>query len=111
VARQAAQKKTEDAYATWTQECAAALTLSTATSPMKHVPKALRPAFLSDPAIIDGHRARHCAAGASPWSRSGRLAALTQPLVERLGRLTVIELDRDLARACASRSCGIEPMC
>ena len=26
------------------------------------------------------------------------LAALTQPLVERLGRLTVIELDRDLAR-------------
>jgi 16S rRNA (adenine1518-N6/adenine1519-N6)-dimethyltransferase len=34
------------------------------------------------------------------------LAALTQPLVERLGRLTVIELDRDLARACAStRSC------
>ncbi|MDP1685610.1 rRNA adenine dimethyltransferase family protein, partial [Hydrogenophaga sp.] len=25
------------------------------------------------------------------------LAALTQPLVERLGRLTVIELDRDLA--------------
>jgi hypothetical protein len=53
VARQAAQKKTEDAYATWTQECAAAPTLSTATSPMKHIPKALRPAFLSDPAIID----------------------------------------------------------
>ena len=26
------------------------------------------------------------------------LAALTQPLVERLGRLTVIELDRDLAK-------------
>ncbi|HEX5698385.1 MAG TPA: rRNA adenine dimethyltransferase family protein, partial [Rhodoferax sp.] len=26
------------------------------------------------------------------------LAALTQPLVERLGRLTVIELDRDLAQ-------------
>jgi len=26
------------------------------------------------------------------------LAALTQPLVERLGHLTVIELDRDLAR-------------
>ena len=26
------------------------------------------------------------------------LAALTQPLVERLGRLSVIELDRDLAQ-------------
>ncbi|MBE7941913.1 MULTISPECIES: 16S rRNA (adenine(1518)-N(6)/adenine(1519)-N(6))-dimethyltransferase RsmA [Ramlibacter] len=54
--------------------------------------------FLSDPAIIDA-----IVRGIAP--RPGQamveigpgLAALTQPLVERLGRLTVIELDRDLA--------------
>jgi 16S rRNA (adenine1518-N6/adenine1519-N6)-dimethyltransferase len=31
------------------------------------------------------------------WKLGPGLAALTQPLVERLGHLTVIELDRDLA--------------
>ena len=42
--------------------------------------------------------ARSSRSPARRWSRSGRAwRALTQPLVERLGKLTVIELDRDLA--------------
>ena len=54
--------------------------------------------FLTDPAIIDAivraidPRPHQAVVEIGPG-----LAALTQPLVERLGRLTVIELDRDLA--------------
>jgi len=54
--------------------------------------------FLSDGGIIDA-----IVEGISPQPGDAMveigpgLAALTQPLVERLGRLTVIELDRDLA--------------
>jgi 16S rRNA (adenine1518-N6/adenine1519-N6)-dimethyltransferase len=54
--------------------------------------------FLADPAIIDSivraidPRPRDAMVEIGPG-----LAALTQPLVERLGHLNVIELDRDLA--------------
>ncbi len=54
--------------------------------------------FLSDPGIIDAIvRAIGPRAGEPMVEIGPGLAALTQPLVERLGRLTVIELDRDLA--------------
>ncbi|MEW6695352.1 Ribosomal RNA small subunit methyltransferase A [Tepidimonas thermarum] len=54
--------------------------------------------FLSDPAVIDAIvRAIDPEAGDCMVEIGPGLAALTQPLVERLGRLTVIELDRDLA--------------
>lgn len=54
--------------------------------------------FLSDPAIIDAIvRAIDPEGGDCMVEIGPGLAALTQPLVERLGRLTVIELDRDLA--------------
>lgn len=66
---------------------------------MKHLPrKRFGQHFLSDSAIIDaivreiGPRPGQAMVEIGPG-----LAALTQPLVERLGRLTVIELDRDLA--------------
>lgn len=54
--------------------------------------------FLSDGGIIDGIvDAIHPQAGQAMVEIGPGLAALTQPLVERLGHLTVIELDRDLA--------------
>lgn len=54
--------------------------------------------FLSDTAIIDGIvRAIAPQPGQAMVEIGPGLAALTQPLVERLGHLTVIELDRDLA--------------
>ncbi len=54
--------------------------------------------FLSDPAIIDAIvRAIAPRAGQAMVEIGPGLAALTQPLVERLGHLAVIELDRDLA--------------
>jgi len=54
--------------------------------------------FLSDSGIIDGIvRAIAPKPGDAMVEIGPGLAALTQPLVERLGRLTVIELDRDLA--------------
>jgi len=54
--------------------------------------------FLSDPAIIDALvRAIDPEPGDCMVEIGPGLGALTQPLVERLGRLTVIELDRDLA--------------
>jgi 16S rRNA (adenine1518-N6/adenine1519-N6)-dimethyltransferase len=54
--------------------------------------------FLSDPAIIDAIvRAIAPRSGDAMVEIGPGLAALTQPLVERLGRLTVVELDRDLA--------------
>ena len=66
---------------------------------MKHIPrKRFGQHFLSDDGIIDGIV---CAIDPRPGQAMVEigpgLAALTQPLVERLGRLMVIELDRDLA--------------
>ncbi len=54
--------------------------------------------FLTDVAIIDAIvRAIDPMPGQRMVEIGPGLAALTQPLAERLGRLTVIELDRDLA--------------
>lgn len=55
--------------------------------------------FLTDVGIIDAIvRAINPLAGQRMVEIGPGLAALTQPLVERLGHLTVIELDRDLAQ-------------
>ena len=67
--------------------------------PMKHIArKRFGQHFLTDGGIID---AIVDAIAPKPGQRMVEigpgLAALTQPLVERLGHLTVIELDRDLA--------------
>jgi 16S rRNA (adenine1518-N6/adenine1519-N6)-dimethyltransferase len=65
----------------------------------KHLPrKRFGQHFLSDQAIIEGI-VREIAPkpGQFVVEIGPGLAALTQPLVERLGQLTVIELDRDLA--------------
>ena len=66
---------------------------------MKHIPrKRFGQHFLSDGGIIDAIvNAIHPQAGQAMVEIGPGLAALTQPLVERLGHLTVIELDRDLA--------------
>jgi 16S rRNA (adenine1518-N6/adenine1519-N6)-dimethyltransferase len=66
---------------------------------MKHIPrKRFGQHFLSDPAIIDAIVRAIAPKPGQPMVEIGPgLAALTQPLVERLGKLTVIELDRDLA--------------
>ena len=66
---------------------------------MKHIPrKRFGQHFLADPAIIDAIvRAIDPRPGQAVVEIGPGLAALTQPLVERLGHLTVIELDRDLA--------------
>ena len=66
---------------------------------MKHIArKRFGQHFLSDGAIIDAIvRAIDPQPGDAMVGIGPGLAALTQPLVERLGRLTVIELDRDLA--------------
>ena len=66
---------------------------------MKHIPrKRFGQHFLSDGGIIDAIvNAIHPQAGQTMVEIGPGLAALTQPLVERLGHLTVIELDRDLA--------------
>ena len=66
---------------------------------MKHIArKRFGQHFLTDRAIID---AIVDAIGPQPGDAMVEigpgLAAMTQPLVERLGHLTVIELDRDLA--------------
>ncbi len=67
---------------------------------MKHIPrKRFGQHFLTDQGIIDGIvRAIAPQSGQRMVEIGPGLAALTQPLVERLGRLTVIELDRDLAQ-------------
>jgi 16S rRNA (adenine1518-N6/adenine1519-N6)-dimethyltransferase len=67
---------------------------------MKHIArKRFGQHFLSDAGIIDAIVRE---IGPKPGQRMVEigpgLAALTQPLVERLGHLTVIELDRDLAQ-------------
>lgn len=66
---------------------------------MKHVArKRFGQHFLADGAIIDAIvREIDPRPGQAMVEIGPGLAALTQPLVERLGRLTVIELDRDLA--------------
>ena len=66
---------------------------------MKHLPrKRFGQHFLTDGGIIDAIVAAIAPHPGDPMVEIGPgLAALTQPLVERLGRLTVIELDRDLA--------------
>ena len=66
---------------------------------MKHVPrKRFGQHFLTDRGIIeDIVDAIEPAAGQSMVEIGPGLGAMTQPLVERLGHLTVIELDRDLA--------------
>ena len=67
---------------------------------MKHIPrKRFGQHFLTDQGIIDGIvQAIAPRPGQAVVEIGPGLAALTQPLVERLGKLTVIELDRDLAR-------------
>jgi 16S rRNA (adenine1518-N6/adenine1519-N6)-dimethyltransferase len=66
---------------------------------VKHHPrKRFGQHFLADPAVIDAIvRAIDPRPGQALVEIGPGLAALTQPLAERLGRLTVIELDRDLA--------------
>ncbi|HZY17174.1 MAG TPA: 16S rRNA (adenine(1518)-N(6)/adenine(1519)-N(6))-dimethyltransferase RsmA [Ramlibacter sp.] len=66
---------------------------------MAHVPrKRFGQHFLADDAIIDAIVREIAPRPGEPMVEIGPgLAALTQPLVERLGRLTVVELDRDLA--------------
>ena len=67
---------------------------------MKHIPrKRFGQHFLTDRLIIeDIVQAIAPQAGQAMVEIGPGLAALTQPLVERLGHLTVIELDRDLAQ-------------
>ena len=66
---------------------------------MKHIPrKRFGQHFLADKGIIQDIVAAIAPQPGDPMVEIGPgLAALTQPLVERVGRLTVIELDRDLA--------------
>ncbi|MEG0920510.1 MAG: 16S rRNA (adenine(1518)-N(6)/adenine(1519)-N(6))-dimethyltransferase RsmA [Comamonas sp.] len=66
---------------------------------MKHIPrKRFGQNFLTDGAIIDSIVDAINPQPGQPMVEIGPgLMALTQPLVERLGKLTVIELDRDLA--------------
>jgi len=66
---------------------------------MKHIArKRFGQHFLTDGGIIDAIvDAIHPQPGQPMVEIGPGLAALTQPLVERLGHLTVIELDRDLA--------------
>ena len=66
---------------------------------MKHIPrKRFGQHFLCDDGIIDAIVRAIAPLPGQPMAEIGPgLAALTQPLVERLGRLTVVELDRDLA--------------
>ena len=67
---------------------------------MKHIPrKRFGQHFLTDRLIIQAIVDAIGPQPGQPMVEIGPgLAALTQPLVERLGHLTVIELDRDLAR-------------
>jgi 16S rRNA (adenine1518-N6/adenine1519-N6)-dimethyltransferase len=66
---------------------------------MKHIArKRFGQHFLTDGAVIEAIvRAIAPEPGEAMIEIGPGLAAMTQPLVERLGRLTVIELDRDLA--------------
>jgi 16S rRNA (adenine1518-N6/adenine1519-N6)-dimethyltransferase len=68
-------------------------------SNLKHIPrKRFGQHFLADPAVVEAIvRAIDPRPGQAMVEIGPGLAALTQPLVERVGRLAVIELDRDLA--------------
>jgi 16S rRNA (adenine1518-N6/adenine1519-N6)-dimethyltransferase len=72
---------------------------------VKHIPrKRFGQNFLVDDAIIDGIVSAIAPRAGEPMVEIGPgLMALTQPLLERLGHLTVIELDRDLAARLRSR--------
>jgi 16S rRNA (adenine1518-N6/adenine1519-N6)-dimethyltransferase len=74
--------------------------------PIKHIPrKRFGQHFLADGGIIDAIvDAIAPQAGETMVEIGPGLAALTQPLVERLGALTVIELDRDLAQRLRSHA-------
>ena len=67
---------------------------------MKHIArKRFGQHFLSDGGVIDAIMREIAPKPGQHMVEIGPgLAALTQPLVERLGHLTVIELDRDLAQ-------------
>ncbi|ABM39365.1 16S rRNA (adenine(1518)-N(6)/adenine(1519)-N(6))-dimethyltransferase RsmA [Polaromonas naphthalenivorans] len=67
---------------------------------MKHIArKRFGQHFLTDRLIIEGIVEAIAPLPGQPMVEIGPgLAAMTRPLVERLGHLTVIELDRDLAR-------------
>jgi 16S rRNA (adenine1518-N6/adenine1519-N6)-dimethyltransferase len=67
---------------------------------VKHIPrKRFGQHFLTDRLIIEGIVDAIAPLPGQPMVEIGPgLAALTQPLAERLGHLTVIELDRDLAQ-------------
>ena len=67
---------------------------------MKHIArKRFGQHFLADAGIIEAIVAEIAPQPSDAMVEIGPgLAALTQPLVERLGKLTVIELDRDLDR-------------
>ena len=67
---------------------------------MKHIPrKRFGQHFLTDRLIIDSIVEAIAPLPGQPMVEIGPgLAAMTRPLVARLGHLTVIELDRDLAR-------------
>jgi 16S rRNA (adenine1518-N6/adenine1519-N6)-dimethyltransferase len=73
---------------------------------VKHIPrKRFGQHFLADAGIVDAIvRAIDPRPGEAMVEIGPGLAALTQPLVERLGQLTVIELDRDLAARLRSHS-------
>lgn len=73
---------------------------------MKHVArKRFGQHFLTDAGVIDAIvRAIDPRPGQAMVEIGPGLAALTQPLLERLGRLTVIELDRDLAARLRARA-------
>lgn len=73
---------------------------------MKHIArKRFGQHFLSDEAIIDAIvRAIAPRPGDAMVEIGPGLAALTQPLLERLGRLAVVELDRDLAARLRERA-------
>ena len=66
---------------------------------MKHVArKRFGQHFLADEGVIDAIVREIAPRAGQPMVEIGPgLAALTQPLVERVGQLTVVELDRDLA--------------
>jgi 16S rRNA (adenine1518-N6/adenine1519-N6)-dimethyltransferase len=73
---------------------------------MRHIPrKRFGQHFLTDRGIIEDIVQAIAPVAGQPMVEIGPgLGALTQPLVERLGHLTVIELDRDLAMLLRKRA-------
>jgi 16S rRNA (adenine1518-N6/adenine1519-N6)-dimethyltransferase len=79
---------------------------ATIGKPRDHIPrKRFGQHFLTDTAVIEGIVSAIAPIAGQPMVEIGPgLGALTQPLVERLGHLIVIELDRDLASRLRSRT-------